>query len=56
MTHIATTQSVAGEETSLKPALESKQFLTFQLAGEVYGVDILSIREIIDTVISLRYP
>ncbi len=48
MTHIATTQSVAGEETSLKPALESKQFLTFQLAGEVYGVDILNIREIID--------
>ncbi len=40
---------IADEETgSGDLKAESKQFLTFQLAGEVYGVDILNIREIID--------
>ncbi len=40
---------IADEETAsgdLKA--EGKQFLTFQLAGEIYAIDILNIREIID--------
>ncbi len=43
MADIAVEQATPGDNKA-----ESKQFLTFQLAGEVYGVDILDIREIID--------
>ncbi len=43
MADMAVEQATPGDDKA-----ESKQFLTFQLAGEVYGVDILDIREIID--------